>query len=54
MRALIWVVAVIAGALILVGLILQAAKWLIIIGGIALIAAIVLAFVRGRRAMQRH
>ncbi|MFR9777599.1 hypothetical protein ACL02O_16285 [Micromonospora sp. MS34] len=53
MRALLWVVGLIAGALILVGLLLQAVRWLLIIGGIALIAIVVLVFVKARRALHQ-
>ncbi|WP_165942518.1 MULTISPECIES: hypothetical protein [unclassified Micromonospora] len=51
---MLWVVGVIAGAIILLGLLLEAVRWLAIIGGVALIAVIVLAFLRGRQAMHRH
>ncbi|MFF3854317.1 hypothetical protein [Micromonospora sp. NPDC002575] len=55
MRAMLWVVGVVAGALILLGLLLEAVRWLVIIGVIALIAVIVFAFVRGRQTAQhRH
>ncbi|TDB70238.1 hypothetical protein [Micromonospora sp. KC723] len=54
MRAMLWVVGVVAGAIILLGLLLEAVRWLVVIGGIALLAVIVLAFVRGRRAVHRH
>ncbi|SCG74588.1 hypothetical protein [Micromonospora coxensis] len=54
MRAMLWVVGVVGGALLLLGLLLEAARWLMIIGAIALIVVIVLAFVRGRQAMQHH
>ncbi|SCL34562.1 hypothetical protein GA0070616_5000 [Micromonospora nigra] len=51
MRNMVWVVAVVAGVLVLLGLLLEAVRWLIIIGAVALLAVIVLAFVKGRRAM---
>ncbi|SCL72150.1 hypothetical protein GA0070606_5971 [Micromonospora citrea] len=51
MRAMLWVVAVVGGALVLLGLILEAVRWLAIIGAVALIAAVVLAVVKGRQAM---
>ena len=54
MRALLWTVGVAAGVLILLGLLLEAARWLIIIGAIAVVVLLVLAFVRGRRAVQRE
>ncbi|WP_320066113.1 hypothetical protein [Micromonospora sp. RTGN7] len=53
MRAILWVVGVAAGVLILLGLLLEAVRWLVIIGAIALIALIVFAFVRGRQVL-RH
>lgn len=51
MRNLLWVVAVVAGVLVLLGLLLEAVRWLIIIGVVALLAVIVLAFLKGRQAM---
>ncbi|MGC4868407.1 hypothetical protein ACLQ3B_23580 [Micromonospora sp. DT53] len=51
MRALLWVVGVVAGVLILLGLILEAVRWLIIIGVIALVIVIVWGVVKGRRAV---
>ena len=53
MRTMLWVIGVVGGALILLGLLLEAVRWLVIIGIIALIAVVVLAFVRGRQAMRR-
>lgn len=53
MRALLWTVGVVAGVLILLGLLLEAARWLIVIGAIAVVVLLVLAFVRGRRVAQR-
>ncbi|MEV5768949.1 hypothetical protein AB0L34_30940 [Micromonospora sp. NPDC052213] len=53
MRAMLWVVAVIAGALVLLGLLLEAVRWLVVIGAVALLAVVVLAAVKGRQAM-RH
>jgi hypothetical protein len=52
MRALIYTVAAVAVVLIVLGLILKAVKWLIIIGLIALVAAIVMGVVKGRRALR--
>jgi hypothetical protein len=52
MRALIYTVAAAAIVLIVLGLILKAVKWLIIIGLIALVAAIVMGVVKGRRALR--
>ncbi|MFY1614892.1 hypothetical protein [Micromonospora sp. WMMD736] len=54
MRALLWVVGVVAGVLILLGLILEAVRWLIIIGLIALVIVIVLGVVKGRQAMHHQ
>ncbi|NES31269.1 DUF4175 domain-containing protein [Micromonospora terminaliae] len=54
MRALLWIVGVVAAVLILLGLFLEAVRWLLIIGLIALVVLIVLAFVRGRRVVQRN
>ncbi|MEU5949821.1 hypothetical protein ACIBTZ_18455 [Micromonospora sp. NPDC049460] len=51
MRAMLWVVAVIAGALVLLGLLLEAVRWLVVIGAVALLAVVVLAAVKGRQAM---
>ena len=48
MRALIYTVAAAAIVLIVLGLILKAVKWLIIIGLIALVASIVMGVVKGR------
>ncbi|PSK63639.1 hypothetical protein B0E53_04428 [Micromonospora sp. MH33] len=53
MRALLWIVGVVAGVLILLGLLLEAARWLIIIGAIAVVVLLVLAFGRGRRVVER-
>ncbi|MBM0202097.1 hypothetical protein ACIA47_31105 [Micromonospora sp. NPDC051227] len=54
MRALLWVVGVVAGVLILLGLVLEAVRWLIIIGVIALVIVIVWGVVKGRQAMQHQ
>ncbi|MGI5521313.1 hypothetical protein ACQEUX_10170 [Micromonospora sp. CA-259024] len=54
MRALLWVVGVVAGVLILLGLLLEAVRWLIIIGLIALVIVIILGVVKGRQAMQHQ
>ncbi|GAB4102568.1 hypothetical protein AB0C42_13005 [Micromonospora taraxaci] len=54
MRALLWVVGVVAGVLILLGLILEAVRWLIIIGVIALVIVIVWGVVKGRQAVQHQ
>ncbi|MGC5033426.1 hypothetical protein [Micromonospora sp. DT229] len=54
MRALLWVVGVVGGIILLLGLVLEAVRWLVIIGLIALAAVIVLAFVRGRQSAQNY
>ncbi|QOC91955.1 hypothetical protein [Micromonospora craniellae] len=54
MRALLWVVGVVAGVLVLLGLLLEAVRWLLIIGVIALVAVIALAFVKGRQSAQNY
>lgn len=53
MRALLWIVGVVAGVLILLGLLLEAVRWLIIIGLVALVVVIVLAAVKTRRVLHR-
>ncbi|MEU4773565.1 hypothetical protein [Micromonospora sp. NPDC023644] len=53
MRTMLWVVAVIAGALVLLGLLLEAVRWLVIIGAVALAVVVVLAVLKGRQAMRR-
>ena len=52
MRALIYTVAAVAVVFIVLGLILKAVKWLIIIGLIALVASVVMGVVKGRRALR--
>ncbi|MEU7922523.1 hypothetical protein [Micromonospora zamorensis] len=54
MRALLWVVGVVAGVLILLGLLLEAVRWLAIIGVIALAIVIVWGVVKGRQAVQHQ
>ncbi|MEO3770424.1 hypothetical protein [Micromonospora sp. B9E7] len=54
MRALLWVVGVVAGVLILLGLLLEAVRWLIIIGVIALVIVIVWGVVKGRQAVHHQ
>ncbi|GHJ16261.1 hypothetical protein OG767_14595 [Micromonospora sp. NBC_01392] len=54
MRALLWVVGVVAGVLILLGLLLEAVRWLIIIGVVALAAVVIFAIVKTRRIAHRH
>ena len=52
MRALLTAIGVVAVVLIVLGLLLKAVKWLIIIGVVALVVAIVLGVVRSRRALR--
>lgn len=52
MRSLAITVGIVAIVLILLGLFLKAVKWLIIIGLVALVASIVLGFIRGRKALR--
>ncbi|MEH1057903.1 hypothetical protein V6U89_22175 [Micromonospora sp. CPCC 206171] len=54
MRTVLWIVGIVGGALVLLGLLLEAVRWLVIIGAIALVVVIVLAFVRGRQLMRQH
>jgi hypothetical protein len=51
MRALLVTLAVAAAILILLGLLIKVVKWLIILGAIALVAAVVLGVLQGRRAV---
>ncbi|MFY1702738.1 hypothetical protein ACN28G_13495 [Micromonospora sp. WMMA1923] len=44
------VIGVVAVALVLLGLLLEAARWPIVIGAIAFVVLFVLAFVRGRQS----
>ena len=52
MKALIYGIAAVALVLILLGLVLKAVKWLIIIGLVALVASIVLGVLKGPRALR--
>lgn len=54
MRALLWVVGVAAGVIILLGLLLEAVRWFVVIGVIALAAVIVVGIVKGRRVVHQH
>ncbi|MER7892948.1 hypothetical protein ABTX15_24310 [Micromonospora sp. NPDC094482] len=51
MRAMLWVVGVIAGALILLGLLLEAVRWLVIIGAVALVVVVVLGVLKAWQLM---
>jgi hypothetical protein len=52
MRSLIYTLGVVAVILIVLGLILKAVKWLIILGLVALVASIVMGVVKGRSALK--
>ncbi len=52
MRALLVTLGIVAVVLIVLGLVLKAVKWLIIIGLVALVASIVLGFLKGRRSLR--
>ncbi|MEU5791492.1 hypothetical protein ABZ754_27680 [Micromonospora purpureochromogenes] len=54
MRTVLWIVGIVGGALVLLGLLLEAVRWLVLIGAVALVVVIVLAFVRGRQMMRQH
>ncbi|SCF27743.1 hypothetical protein GA0074696_4017 [Micromonospora purpureochromogenes] len=54
MRTVLWIVGIVGGALVLLGLLLEAVRWLVLIGAVALVVVIVLAFVRGRQLMRQH
>ncbi|MGK5441072.1 hypothetical protein ACSNN7_04460 [Micromonospora sp. URMC 105] len=54
MRTVLWIVGIVGGALVLLGLLLEAVRWLVLIGAVALVVVIVLAFVRGRQLLRRH
>ncbi|MBL6276439.1 hypothetical protein JMF97_09725 [Micromonospora fiedleri] len=54
MRALLWVVGVVGGIIVLLGLLLEAVRWLVIIGLVALAGVIILAFVRGRQSAHNY
>ncbi|MFY1702734.1 MULTISPECIES: hypothetical protein [Micromonospora] len=47
------IIGVVAVAFIVLGVLLEAARWLVIIGAIAFLVMIVLAFVKGRQATRR-
>lgn len=49
MKALLTAVAVVGAVLILLGLLIKAVKWLIIIGLVALVASVALGVIQGRR-----
>ncbi|MEU4690812.1 hypothetical protein [Actinoplanes sp. NPDC023714] len=52
MRTLIYTLGIVALVLIVLGLVLKAVKWLLIIGFVALIAALVMGFLKGRRTLR--
>ncbi|MCM4084491.1 hypothetical protein [Paractinoplanes hotanensis] len=51
MRSFLVMLGVIAVVLIVLGLVLKAVKWLIIIGLVALAVSVVMGFVKGRRSV---
>jgi hypothetical protein len=51
MRSFLVMLGIIAVVLIVLGLVLKAVKWLIIIGLIALAVSVVMGFVKGRRSV---
>ncbi|WP_018215221.1 hypothetical protein [Salinispora vitiensis] len=58
MRVVLWVIGIVAAALILLGLLWQAAQWLMVIGAIALVIVIIMAVVKvrqmTRQSQRRH
>ena len=50
MKAVLVAVGVVAVVLIVLGLLLKALKWLIILGAVALVASIIMGILHGRRA----
>ncbi|WP_018731113.1 hypothetical protein [Salinispora oceanensis] len=58
MRVVLWVIGIVAAALILLGLLWQAAQWLMVIGAIALVVVIIMAVVKvrqmARQSQRRH
>ncbi|WP_250006772.1 hypothetical protein [Actinoplanes sp. M2I2] len=52
MRSLLVTLGVVAVVLIVLGLVIKAVKWLLILGLIALVASIVLGVVKGRRSLR--
>lgn len=58
MRVILWVIGIVAAALILLGLLWQAAQWLMVIGAIALVVVIIMAVVKvrqmARQSQRRH
>ncbi|WP_188116175.1 hypothetical protein [Salinispora cortesiana] len=58
MRVVLWVIGIVAAALILVGLLWDAAQWLMVIGAIALVVVVIMAVVKvrqmTRQSQRRH
>lgn len=58
MRVVLWVIGIVAATLILLGLLWQAAQWLMVIGAIALVVVIIMAVVKvrqmTRQSQRRH
>ena len=53
MRALLITMGVIAAVLIVLGLVIKAVKWLLILGVIALVAAVVMGVIEARRVARK-
>jgi hypothetical protein len=53
MRALLTVLGIIAVVLIIIGFLLEAVRWLLIIGVVALLGALIIAAVQGRRTANK-
>ena len=54
MRAMLMVVGVVAAILVLLGLLLEAVRWLVLVGAIALAVVFILALVKGVRVSRQH
>ena len=54
MRALLTLIGVVAVVLIVLGLLLEAARWLVIIGVIAFLGVLILSMAKGRQTVRRH
>ncbi|ABP54534.1 hypothetical protein [Salinispora tropica] len=53
MRVVLWVIGIVAAVLILVGLLSNAAQWLMIIGAITLVVVAIIAIVKVRQRTQQ-
>ncbi|WP_018723413.1 hypothetical protein [Salinispora fenicalii] len=58
MRVVLWVIGIVAAALILLGLLWEAAQWLMVIGAIALVVVVIMAVAKvrqmTRQGQRRH